>query len=252
MAQIKTPISLVKYGNPILTSEPVEVKNIDPRTPQATTEDILNSILPPRITQLDQNQRWVQQVSQTPATRPEVIGLQENLDKRLILRQARETGICPIREELYRQCFDELIRQITINCSERGLLLVRIRDEFKQVVGTYQTLYESATSFGMRHILLSDLDKLEAQNKIKDLENQCSNLEQQVDELEQEIQDMIETDEKKRKKDQEDHQNQMNYLQTVNDKYEQQLKDMLDTGDLVAQQQQKKKQEQQQTGQEAK
>ena len=25
--------------------------------------------------------------------------------------QARETGICPVREELYSQCFDELIRQ---------------------------------------------------------------------------------------------------------------------------------------------
>lgn len=26
--------------------------------------------------------------------------------------QARETGICPVREELYAQCFDELIRQV--------------------------------------------------------------------------------------------------------------------------------------------
>jgi hypothetical protein len=38
-------------------------------------------------------------------------------------------GICPVREELYSQCFDELIRQITINCAERGLLLLRVRDE---------------------------------------------------------------------------------------------------------------------------
>ena len=51
------------------------------------------------------------------------------LDKKIQSRQARETGICPIREELYSQCFDELIRQITINCAERGFLLVRVRDE---------------------------------------------------------------------------------------------------------------------------
>ena len=31
--------------------------------------------------------------------------MQENLDQRLQQRQARETGICPIREELYAQCF---------------------------------------------------------------------------------------------------------------------------------------------------
>jgi hypothetical protein len=31
--------------------------------------------------------------------------LQEQLDQKLQQRQARETGICPIREELYAQCF---------------------------------------------------------------------------------------------------------------------------------------------------
>lgn len=70
----------------------------------------------------------IQSVSATPATKQDVLDLQEKLDKRLQQRQARETGICPIREELYSQCFDELIRQITINCAERGLLLVRVRD----------------------------------------------------------------------------------------------------------------------------
>ena len=52
--------------------------------------------------------------------------------------QARETGICPVREELYAQCFDELIRQVTINCAERGLLLLRVRDEMRMTVAAYQ------------------------------------------------------------------------------------------------------------------
>ena len=47
---------------------------------------------------------------------------------------ARETGICPIREELFSQCFDELIRQITIKCAERGFLLVRVRDEIRGTI----------------------------------------------------------------------------------------------------------------------
>ena len=50
-------------------------------------------------------QLWVQQVSSTPATRLDVITLQEELDRRLQQRQARETGICPVRRELYSQCF---------------------------------------------------------------------------------------------------------------------------------------------------
>lgn len=75
------------------------------------TEAILNSILPPREL-TEEGQLWVQYVSSTPATRLDVINLQEQLDQRLQQRQARETGICPIREELYAQCFDELIRQV--------------------------------------------------------------------------------------------------------------------------------------------
>lgn len=31
------------------------------------------------------------------------------LDQKLQQRQARETGICPIREELYAQCFGRLV-----------------------------------------------------------------------------------------------------------------------------------------------
>ena len=53
----------------------------------------------------EDGQLWVQYVSSTPATRLDVINLQEQLDQRLLQRQARETGICPVREELYAQCF---------------------------------------------------------------------------------------------------------------------------------------------------
>lgn len=52
--------------------------------------------------------------------------------------QARETGICPVREELYSQCLDELIRQVTISCAERGLLLLRVRDEMRMTTAAYQ------------------------------------------------------------------------------------------------------------------
>jgi dynein light intermediate chain len=31
-------------------------------------------------------------------------------------RQARKLGICGIREELFSQTFDELIRQVAIDC----------------------------------------------------------------------------------------------------------------------------------------
>lgn len=51
------------------------------------------------------NKCIIYKVSSTPATRLDVINLQEHLDMKLQQRQARETGICPIRRELYTQCF---------------------------------------------------------------------------------------------------------------------------------------------------
>ncbi len=110
--------SLVKYDTPILISKTFgksrhgQIASAGSNNSASTassnksggtamrTEDYLNSILPPREYQ-DSGQLWVQYVSPTPATRIDVINLQDELDKKLQERQARETGICPIREELY-------------------------------------------------------------------------------------------------------------------------------------------------------
>ncbi len=104
---------------------------------------------------------------------------------RLQQRQARETGICPVRRELFSQCFgkiiiqislilniiiffklDELIRQVAINCAERGLLLLRVRDELQMTLRAYQTLYESSVAFGMRKALMAEQGKSELERKV--------------------------------------------------------------------------------------
>ncbi|KAK4315114.1 hypothetical protein Pmani_013642 [Petrolisthes manimaculis] len=70
------------------------------------TQEILNLILPPREWE-EGGQLWVQSVSTTPATSVDVQQLQEELDLRLQEQEAFETGICPVRRELYTQCFGE-------------------------------------------------------------------------------------------------------------------------------------------------
>jgi len=187
IAMLALHSSLVKYDQPILVSSTKESrgkgKKVVPDEKQAMspTVEILNSILPPREWTED-GQLWVQYVSSTPATKTDVVALQEHLDQKLQQRQARETGICPIREELYAQCFDELIRQITINCQERGLLLLRVRDEIRMTIACYQTLYESSIAFGMRKALQSEQNKVEMQTKIKVLETEKRELERQLQE----------------------------------------------------------------------
>lgn len=64
---------------------------------------------------------------------------------------------------------DELIRQMTVNCAERGLLLFRIGDEIQTTVATYKTLYESSIAFGIRKTLLAEQGKADMEKRVKDL-----------------------------------------------------------------------------------
>lgn len=59
----------------------------------------------------DGNDLWMQQVSSAPSTREDVIKLGDLLDTELQQRHARETGICPIRRELYSQCFGKVVAE---------------------------------------------------------------------------------------------------------------------------------------------
>ncbi|KAF4677168.1 hypothetical protein FOL47_003010 [Perkinsus chesapeaki] len=122
-----------------IAAQLTEKAELPPMDSKPTTEDVLHILLPPREW-ADRGRHIIQHVNNQPATRLDVIQLQEALDERLMERQARETGICPVREELYGQCFDELIRQVTLDCPERGLLLLRIRNEIRMTIAAYQTL----------------------------------------------------------------------------------------------------------------
>nr|XP_050844654.1 33 kDa inner dynein arm light chain, axonemal isoform X1 [Vespula vulgaris] len=233
--------TLVKYDNPILvTTHPEKIRKepmlgkisttickVQTTTPttdvRLETVEILNGILPPKEWEED-GQIWTQQVSSTPATRLDVINLQEQLDMKLQQRQARETGICPVRRELYTQCFgmflsfrleknnkivkqnisDELIRQVTINCAERGLLLLRVRDEIKMTLAAYQTLYQSSIAFGMRKALQAEQGKEdliaiadELRQQKTELENTLTELRHKFDLAEKRSAELKEAEEKK-------------------------------------------------------
>lgn len=190
------------------------------------TEDLLNSILPPREWS-DGGGAWVQKVSSTPATRLDVVNLQELMDQRLQARQARETGICPVRRELYDQCFDEIIRHVTINCAERGLLLLRVRDESRMTISAYQTLYESSIAFGMRKALESEQGKSDMENKITSLEDEKKELERQVQELKAKIEFVEKRENERRGHEEKKHAEEVAFLKRTNVQLKTQLESIL-------------------------
>ena len=109
------------------------------------------------------------------------------LDQKLMERQARESGICPVREELFSQCFDEIIRQVCLNEPERGLLLLRIRDEIKMTIAAYQTLYQSSGTFAMRKQIQAEHGMADLDRRIAELEAEKTRQSNKVIELKSKI-----------------------------------------------------------------
>ncbi|KAM7421280.1 hypothetical protein PAMA_015433 [Pampus argenteus] len=243
--------SLLKYDNPVLVSKstdrkspkgrPLRVSPLQsadsspvpppPKAKSATTEskqneEILNAILPPREW-TEENQLWVQQVSSAPCTRTDVVHLEELLDTKLQQRQARETGICPVRRELYSQCFDELIRQVTINCAERGLLLLRVRDEIQMTIAAYQTLYESSVAFGMRKTLQAEQGKVDMERRISELENEKEDLKKQLNEQKAKCDAIEKRENEKRQVEEKKHTEEIQFLKRTNQQLKTQLEGII-------------------------
>eukprot|EP00095_Tigriopus_kingsejongensis_P007949 maker-scaffold756_size101639-snap-gene-0.19 protein:Tk07949 transcript:maker-scaffold756_size101639-snap-gene-0.19-mRNA-1 annotation:"---NA---" len=269
---VGTSFSLVRYNNPVLIDKKDDpfvssATGARPKSgahlptdatlsegselgrPKTETDEILDSILPPREWD-EEGQLWRQSVSATPATRLDVINLQEQLDQKLQQRQARETGICQVRRELYAQCFDELIRQCTINCTERGLLLLRVRDELRMTLHAYQTLYESSIAFGIRKALQAEqvpaddpgrpgpayerfIDpsifqgKTDMESTITRLEEEKANLEKEVSDLKRGC-EMIEKRAGEQKiADEKNHGEEINFLKRTNQQLKAQLEGII-------------------------
>lgn len=140
----------------------------------------------------------MQYSSKEPASRLDVISLQEQLDKKLGERKARESGICPVREELYAQCFDELIRHVTLDGPERGLLLMRTRDEIRMTIDAYKTLFTSSVTFGIKKQLRAEQGIPELEAAVAELETDKAALELEVFEIRSKL-DIIEKREAERK-----------------------------------------------------
>lgn len=247
-------ISLIKYDTPFLVSTTIsdkkKLEELDENNEQnevflrnliykrggddqnkledCSVKDALNKILPPKKT-FENDQLWVQYVSCTPVTKVEVLNLQEGLDRRLQTNQARETGICPIREQLYNECFDELIRQVTINCLERGILLMRIKKEVEMTVNSYQSLYESAIAYGIRTALISEETKSKMDEQTKRVEDECDYLSEKIKKLEKEIETITEQDERKRKEENEKHDKLVKEFRDKNNKLKDDIKNKLST-----------------------
>jgi dynein light intermediate chain len=150
--------------------------------PEVELSTVLNALLPPRREAQqersgeEETESWVKFVSPVQATRDEVVALGCALEAQLADRQARRSGLCPVKEELLSEAFDELLRQVTIDCPERGLLLLRVRDELRMSLATYRTVFESSSALGGRTAAQSS-------GAVRELEAEAVALEREIEAL---------------------------------------------------------------------
>jgi len=116
---------------------------------------------------------------------------------------------------------------VTVNCVERGLLLLAVRNEIRMTVAAYQSLYESSIAFGMRKALMAEQRKSELASQVKVLGAEVGELEKTVEGLTAKCEE-LETSEKERfAAEEEKHLAEVAKLKAVNDQLKESLEALL-------------------------
>lgn len=111
-----------------------------------------------------------------------VIHLQESIETQLKQNEARDVGVCSIREGIYANALNELIRQVTVGCPERGLLLSELRDEMNETNATFDALFGNSCEYSVRKSIERD-QKKHMQSKVHAMVSEVRGLENRVHEL---------------------------------------------------------------------
>lgn len=120
-------------------------------------------------------------VCRNASTLSDVHKLETKLELGLRKSRALEVGLCNKRRVLYDQLFDELIREITIECGERGILLFRVRENFRRMFNDFSNIYLSGNAYGLRTLLINEREKKEKIERIESLKIQIDSLKKQLE-----------------------------------------------------------------------
>jgi len=116
---------------------------------------------------------------------------------------------------------------VTINCGERGLLLLRVRDEARMTVAAYQTLYESSIAFGMRKALMAEYKRSEMEAAAAKLAVDNQELKLQVAELKRKTEAALAAEASRRAEAEAKHSEDTEKLKNINGQFKANLEAML-------------------------
>ena len=210
----KIQIGALDMDNNLIPMPKFETEEVDPEN--QSLKSFLDSILPPKKI-VENGLIFYQFVSCDSAIVNDVVKLSNELDSQLKIRGAKEKGICTIREELYNECFDEIIRQVTIGCLQRGDLLNRIKIEMNYEINYYQKLYESLIAFSLRKVLQEKKKMNKLERKEQELNEEIAALTAEIEEKEKELESRQKEEEEKEEQAKIDHNEAMKILKFDNE-----------------------------------
>jgi len=108
-----------------------------------------------------------------------------------------------------------VIRQVTTTCPERGLLLLRVRDEMRMTIKSYQALNDASSAFGIK-VPRNDLNQRRQQKRYERLSRDKKRLEAERADLKEELQLVRRTFEEQKFADDKRHYEQVQFLKRVN------------------------------------
>uniref|UniRef100_A0A2S2NEW5 Inner dynein arm light chain, axonemal n=1 Tax=Schizaphis graminum TaxID=13262 RepID=A0A2S2NEW5_SCHGA len=159
--EIVFDVKLVKGCDPILIEG--DENNKDNECYPTGYNKIFEYVYPPEEW-TENGKKWRRVASTKPADRHQVMALAEELKLNLEHWNAKMHGVCPVRRELYTQCFNELIRQVCVNSIDQGELLIKIRNEYNQSIINHKRYFESGLIFRIKHASLDQLAMILSMN----------------------------------------------------------------------------------------
>lgn len=195
--------------SPLISSSPKET---------VAADETLTTTDTPAILYQDKSKRnpWLKVASTDHTSRLDVVQLHQHLQSRCKNEHARMKGVlCPIREKIFNDGIQELTRQITVLCPERGLLLRDLNAGMAQATETYDILFDSACQYAVRKSIERDLHSHLFEEK-KSLESEVRRLDNRVNELRAKHDGMMKRFEEQKAVNAQLHAEEINYLKKAN------------------------------------
>nr|CDS30912.2 dynein light chain [Hymenolepis microstoma] len=169
------------------------------------TQQILYEEFPVRITKTGDDM-YASFVRETQSSPLELIALINDIKMSLVQRAAKDSPLCNIREEILFALCSELLRQLIIECPERGMLFKQVLEEHYKYFEAYKVLLKHNEAFLCRKNLQAAYTKSFqlAKTQIDAFSHKVQTLEEDIEILKQKVKALQDSAEKMKKKFQEE------------------------------------------------